>query len=253
LIGDADAIVTCNPREAELIRERHPGLRVVVQPHGVPLALFARNRRAEAREAFPGLEDRAVLLQPGRIDPVKNQDWLVAQAGELKRRHPRILLVFAGACTDREYGDALQARIDAEGLREHVLVTGGLPPGDPRLIGLFQEARAVVLPSVSETFGLVILESWAAGTPVISSQTSGATALVRDAVNGFLFDLDRPASFHAAVDQILAQPAKRLQWGLAGLATVAADYDSAQLAVRMRRIYEDLIGEKNAHRHPARR
>jgi glycosyltransferase involved in cell wall biosynthesis len=253
LIGDADAIVTCNPREAELIRGRHPGLRVFVQPHGVPLAVFSRDQRAAAREAFPVLRDRAVLLQPGRIDPVKNQDWLVAQAAELARRHPQILLVLAGACTNREYGEALQARIDVGGLRGHVLLAGALPPGDARLIGLFQEAQAVILPSVSETFGLVILESWAAATPVISSRTSGATALVRDGVNGFLFDLDRPAAFHAAVDQILTQPGKRRQWGAAGLATVAAEFDSAQLAGRMRLIYENLIGEKNAHRHPARR
>ena len=194
-----------------------------------------------------------MLLQPGRIDPVKNQDWLVAQAAELARRHPQVLLVLAGACTDREYGEALQARIDSGGLRGHVLLAGALPPGDPRLIGLFQEAQAVILPSVSETFGLVILESWAAGTPVVSSRTSGAMALVRDGVNGFLFDLDRPATFHAAVDRILTQPGKRLQWGAAGLATVAAEFDSAQLAGRMKGIYENLIEEKNAHRHPARR
>ena len=136
-----------------------------------------------------------------------------SQAAELARRHPQILPVLARACTNREYGEALQARIDAEGLRGHVLLAGALPPGDARLIGLFQEAQAVILPSVSETFGLVILESWAAGTPVISSRTSGATALVRDGVNGFLFDLDRPAAFHAAVDQILTQPGSACNGG----------------------------------------
>jgi glycosyltransferase involved in cell wall biosynthesis len=253
LIGDSDAIVTCNPREAESIRGRHPDRRVFIQPHGVPLALFAADRRAEAREAFPALTGRSVLLVVGRIDPTKNQEWLVAQAAELARRHPRILLVLVGACTHREYGDALQARIVREGLRGQVLLAGGLPPGDGRLIGLFQEAHAVILPSISETFGLVILEGWAAGTPVISSRTSGATALVEDGVNGLLFDLDRPASFHDAVDRILAQPEKGLQWGAAGRARVAAEYDTAQLARRMGRIYEDLIEEKNAHRHSTRR
>jgi len=253
LIGDADAVVTCNPREAELVRERHPGLRVFIQPHGVPLALFARDQRAAAREAFPVVMGRSVLLLPGRIDPTKNQDWVVAQAAELARRHPRLLLALVGACTDPEYGAALQARIAREGLRGHVLMAGKLPPGDARLIGLFQEAQAVVLPSISETFGLVILEGWAAKTPVISSRTSGATALVQDGVNGFLFDLDRPASFHAAVDRVLTQPDMRLQWGAAGFARVAAEFDSAQLAGRMRQIYEGLIEEKNAHRNPARR
>jgi glycosyltransferase involved in cell wall biosynthesis len=190
-----------------------------------------------------------VLLVPGRIDPAKNQAWLVAQAAELVRRHPRILLVLVGACTDREYGDALQARVTREGLRGAVLLAGRLPPGDARLIGLFQEARAVILPSISETFGLVILEAWAAGTPVISSRTSGATSLVEHGVNGLLFDLDRPASFHTAVGQLLTQPERGVQWGAAGRALVGSKYDADELAGRMKRIYEELIEGQHAHRH----
>ena len=223
-----------------------------MQPHGVPLALFAPDHRPAARAAFPAVAGRAVLLVLGRIDPTKNQAWLIAQAAELVRRHPRILLVFVGALTNREYGEALRARVAREGLSDSVLLAGTLPPGDPRLIGLLQEAQAVVLPSMSETFGIVILEAWAAGTPVISSRTSGATALVQDGVNGSLFDLDRPASFHAAVDRLLAQPQQREAWGAAGRAKVGAEYDTTVLAGRMKRIYEDLISE-NAHRHSARR
>jgi len=253
LFAESDAIITFNQREAALIRERHPGRRVFVQPHGVPAALFAPDNRPAAREAFPALRGRAVLLALGRIDPTKNQAWLVAQAAELARRHPRILLVFAGACTNLEYCVALRARLTREGLHDHVIMAGNLPPGDPRLIGLLQEAQAVVLPSVSETFGIVILEAWAAGTPVIASRTTGAAALVEDGVNGWLFDLDRPASFHAAVDRLLTQPELRGQWGTAGRAKVVAEYDTAVLAGRMKRIYEELMEEKNAHRNSARR
>jgi len=252
LFAESDAIITVNQREAALIRERHPDRRVFVQPHGVPAARFAQQQRSAANAAFPALRGRLVLLVLGRIDPTKNQEWLIAQAAELTRRHPQVLLVFAGACMNREYGDALRARITREGLDDCVQLAGNLPPGDPRLIGLLQEAQAVVLPSVAETFGIVILEAWAAGTPVISSRTSGAAALVEDGVNGLLFDLDHPASFHAAVDRLLANPAKRVEWGAAGRAKVVAEFDTAVLAGRMKRIYEEVIGE-NAHRHSARR
>jgi glycosyltransferase involved in cell wall biosynthesis len=196
---------------------------------------------------------RSVLLVLGRIDPTKNQEWLVAQTAELARRHPRVLVVFAGACMNPEYGSALQAIVARDGLQQHMLFTGNLPPGDPRLIGLLQEARAVVLPSVSETFGIVILEAWAAGTPAISSRTSGATALVDDGVNGVLFELARPETFHAAVDRLLLQPAWRDQMGAAGRTKVIAQHDTAVLARETQRLYEELIEEKNAHRHPARR
>jgi len=253
LIDQADAIITLNPREAALIRERHPGRRVLTEPNGVPTALFARESGQAAMEAFPEMRGRSVLLVLGRIDPVKNQDWLIAQAAELIRRHPKALLVFVGASTDREYGDAFQARIGREGLRDFVKIVGPLPFGDPRLIGLLQLARAVVLPSKSETFGIVIVEAWAAGTPVISSRTSGATAVVSDGVNGLLFDLDRPETFHSAVDQVLTQPELAAQWGAAGRAKAVAEFDTSIRAGRMKRLYEELIGEKNALRHSSGR
>ena len=248
LMDQADAIITFNPREAALIRERHPGRRVVTEGHGVPTALFSRECRSAATEAYPELKGRTLLLVLGRIDPQKNQEWLVAEAAELARRHPKILMMFAGAVTHREYGSALKARIAREGLQDVVKLVGSFPFGDSRLIGLLQEARAVIVPSKSETFGIVIVEAWAAGTPVISSRTSGASALVEDGVNGLLFDLDRPATFHTAMDRVLDRPELAAKWGASGRAKAVAEFDTSIRADRMRRLYEDLIEEKNALR-----
>jgi glycosyltransferase involved in cell wall biosynthesis len=253
LIDQADAIITLNPREAALIGERHPGRRVLVEPHGIPTALFASECRPAASEAFPELNGRSVLLILGRIDPIKNQKWLIAEASELARRHPRVLLVFVGPFVDREYAIAMRERIAREGLQNFVMLVGSLPFGDRRLIGLLQEARAVILPSLSETFGIVILEAWAAGTPVISSRTSGAEALVDEGVNGLLFDLNRPATFHSAVDQVLTQRELAAQWGAAGRAKAIAKFDTSVRADQMKCLYGDLIEEKNALRHSSGR
>jgi glycosyltransferase involved in cell wall biosynthesis len=253
LMDQADAIITLNPREAALVKERHPGRRVLIEPHGIRTALFAVDCRAAAVEAFPEAKDRSVLLILGRIDPTKNPGWLIAEAAELARRHPKVLLVFVGPFTDGEYAAALQTRVAAEGLDRFVMMVGGLPSGDPRLIGLLQVAQAVILPSVSETFGMVILEAWAAGTPVISSRTSGATALIEDGVNGMLFDLDRRATFHAAADRILEHPETASRWGEAGCMKAVAEYDSTASAERMRGIYSELIERNNALRHSAGR
>jgi starch synthase len=250
VLVEADAIVTCNPNEAALIRRRHPDRRVMVQPHGVPAQVYQRDHRADARAAFPWLAGRSVLLGVGRIDPVKNQGWLVERMPELLRKHPQVLLVLAGACTDEDYGAALRRKIGQLGLERNVILAGRLPPADPRLIGLMQEAKAVVLPSLSETFGLVLLEAWAAGTAVIASQTSGATALIEHGRNGWLFELGQPATFHDAVDQTLANSDWRSRSIAAGRQRVA-DYDTAALAGRMKQLYEQLIDEKHALHHPA--
>ena len=244
VVDDADAVITCNRKEAALLAERYPGKRIVVQPHGVPTSLFRKDHREAAREAYPAIRDRRLLMAVGRIDPVKNQRWLIEQARELFQRHPRALLILAGACTHEEYGRSLKHDIERLALQNRVLLPGGLPPGDPRLIGLFQSAEAILLPSISETFGLVILEAWAAGTCVLSSRTSGALDLVRHGENGWLFDLDDAKTFHAAVDRTLLEPELKSCLAAAGGKLASREYDTTVLAGRIKNLYADLVEEK---------
>ncbi len=145
----------------------------------------------------------------------------------------------------------MRRRIEQEGLQDAVRLVGSLPSGDPVLIGLLQLARAVVLPSTSETFGIVILEAWAAGTAVISSRTSGAQGRIRDGIDGFFFDLERPAGFtRRARTLLLRYPGSLAQrMGEAGRSRAVAEFDTSVCARRMRILYEGLIREKNAVRH----
>ena len=118
LFVDADAIVTCNQKEATLLSERHPEKRVVVQTHGVPVSLFQEDHSEAAYQVFPQLRDHAFLLCMGRIDPFKNQAWLMEQAPEILRRYPELRLVLAGPCTDEPYGELVNRKIRELGLGE---------------------------------------------------------------------------------------------------------------------------------------
>jgi starch synthase len=253
LLDRADAILTCNPKEAALLQAQDPDRPVHVQPHSVPRALYQVDHRAAARAAFPQLAGRQILLCVGRVDPVKNQSWLLARLPEIIARHPQACLVLVGASTDEAYGQSVRQQIEALRSPQNICWLGPLPPADPRLIGLYQLASAVVLPSISETFGLVILEAWAAGTAVIASKTSGATALLRHGENGWLFDLADPASFHEALALTLGSPELRQRQIEAGTEQVAAHYDVTAVAARLKRLYEQLIEAKNALRPAARR
>ncbi len=244
VLSEADAILTCNQKEAELQKQKFPGKKVIVQPHGVPAADYARNYRDDARIAFPQIIGKQVLLVIGRIDPVKNQGWIVKEAPCILQKFPNALLVFAGSCTDAAYGRAIEKQIESLGMQNRILLTGGLPPGDPRLIGLLQEARVVLLPSISETFGLVILEAWAAGTTVISSKTSGAKDLVKHGNNGWLFDLEEPTGFHEAVQTALTRPELADACAATGRDLVCAHFDTTVLGGRVKNLYQELIEEK---------
>jgi glycosyltransferase involved in cell wall biosynthesis len=243
LFTDARTIITCNEKEASLMRQRYPGKQVYAQGHGVPMDIYQPDQRAAAFAAFPELANRQVLLCLGRVDPIKNQGWLVERAPEILRLYPGALLVFAGPCTDDGYGEELRRRVSALGLEDHVLWTGGLAPDTPALIGLLQIASVVLLPSVSETFGLVILEAWAAGAAVISSRTSGGQTHIRHEENGWLFDLDEPGSFFAALKGALSDPERRRAITRLGTEAVKRDHSLEAVAQRMREIYESTSQE----------
>jgi alpha-maltose-1-phosphate synthase len=249
VLDHADAVLTCNPREAELLQQKYPGKRIQVQPHAVSMDMFRPDCRKEAHHAFPQLKGKQILLCVGRIDPVKNQGWLIEQMPAILQKHPQTILVLAGACTDKTYGVEVLQQIGKLGLESSVLLTGGLPPGDPRLIGLFQEAAMVLLPSISETFGLVILEAWAAGVVPVSSRTSGAKSLIVQGENGFLFDLENPQTYLDAVDCLLKKRDLRSQLAAAGQTVVKTEYDTQVLARRVKELYGDLIEQERARRN----
>jgi alpha-maltose-1-phosphate synthase len=244
VMAEADAIVTCNPREAELAREKYPGKKVLVQPHGVSIAKYASDQRELAYTAYPQLRGGKILLTIGRVDPVKNQGWLLVQLPQILQRFPEAQMVFAGACTDELYGKALRKEVRKLGLENKVLFTGGLSPNDPVLVGLTQLADVVVVPSVSETFGLVILESWAARRPVVSSRTSGARSIVRHQENGLLFDLEKPEQLHESISALLSSPALARQIGEAGHQLAASEFDMLLLTRHIKSLYAQLIADK---------
>ncbi len=244
VLQEADAVLTCNPKEAELLRIKYPHQRVIVQPHSVPAADYAVDHRAEALRAFPEIKDREIILVVARLDPIKNQRWVVEQLPSIVARHPKALLVLAGPVTEFSYGDAVSNDIKALGLQDHVLLTGGLEPGGAKLIGLMQQAKAMILPSTSETFGLVILEAWAAGTPILSSRTSGAASLITHGENGWLFDLNEPAAFHQILDEALGNQMLRRNITSSANELVLRTFDVSTMGGQVRDLYAELIDLK---------
>lgn len=242
LLSSADAIIVFNQTEAKLLRERYPARRVLLQPHGVSSDEFGWDCRHAALSAFPNLAGKKILLMAGRIDPVKNHQWVIKNAAGILNEFSEAAIVLAGS--NGGATETVREGICRVGLEGRVLLTGGFVPGDARLIGLFQLARALVLPSVTETFGIVLLEAWAAGIPVIASRNAGSVDLVEEGVNGWSFDLAKPEEFQAAARVALGNPDLARRMGESGRELVKAKYDSAILACQVRDLYRQLIEER---------
>ncbi|MHA3772138.1 glycosyltransferase family 4 protein [Verrucomicrobiota bacterium sgz303538] len=252
LLQDLDAIIATNLSEAGLLAERYPGANIHLQPHGVCVELYETNFRAQAEDAFPVIAGRTVLLCPSRIDPSRNQQWLLYQLPGILKKYPNALLVFTGACANEHYTATLKHWIAETGLQNAVLMTGILPATAPRRIGLFQHAAALVLPSVVETCGVGILEAWASGLPVISNRTSVASMLIHQNKDGWLFDLTRPDTLYEGLQQVLSSTDTRDRILEEGRKRVRAEFDSRQLAGRLKALYEELIAARDRVISPVR-
>ena len=121
--------------------------------------------------------------------------------------------------------------------------TTGSASSDPQphhiLSTYYRAADVVVVPSRSESFGLVALEAAACGIPVVASAVGGLLSLVDDDVTGLLVEGRDPSDFAEAIDALLADPARLAAMGAAAHQR-ALGYTWAFTAGRLRRLYADL-------------
>ncbi len=107
------------------------------------------------------------------------------------------------------------------------------------LSSYYRAADVVLVPSRSESFGLVALEAAACGAPVVAAAVGGLRTLVREGETGFLVEGRDPAAFAARVAEILDDPMVARRLG-AEAARVAGGYTWSTAAGRLRRIYDDI-------------
>jgi len=239
VIACSDAILaSCSAEAAQLtgLYGADPD-RVEVVPPGVDHAFFSPGDRRGARAAL-GLGDHPVLLFVGRIQPLKGLDVAVRALAELGRPDATLLVVGGASGVD---GDEEVARV--HNLVKELDLTAQVrfvPPQPHHLLSTYYRAADVCLvPSRSESFGLVALESTACGTPVVAAAVGGLRTLVEHGRTGFLVESRDPAEYAAATERILSDHSLSVALASAGAAR-ARNYTWSTAAARLRRIYSDL-------------
>ena len=250
VIACSDAILASCAAEADQLERLYgadPARIELVSP-GVDHAFFSPGDRSGARAALAHLDlgTGPVLLFVGRIQPLKGLDVAVRALAALGRPDARLVVVggASGAGGSAEVGrvDKLIAEL---GVADQLRMVDPVPH---HLLSTYYRAADVVLvPSRSESFGLVALEAAACGTPVVAAAVGGLRRAVHDGVSGELVPGHDPARWAVALDVLLADPARRAAMGRGAVAhaagfgwdrtaaAVLAEYDSASTTFSRRR------------------
>lgn len=209
LVEEADRIVVPVCGEARLLHCAYgiSGARLAVVPPGVDLDVFHPGPAGNPSEAPPG--DGPLLLFVGRLQPLKSPEVAVRTLAYVRREIPdaRLLVIggVSGSSASRCGPDALRALAAGFGVVDGVAVGAARPQRE--LADLYRAAAVVLVPSRSESFGLVALEAQACATPVVAADVGGLRAVV-DGGGGTLVAGHDPADYATAVLHYLKDPAR---------------------------------------------
>ena len=252
VIRGADRIVAPTPTEAAELVDLYgadPDRIRVVAP-GVDGRIFAPRPKQEARERLELGVQRLVLFV-GRLQPFKGPDVAIRAFALARARDPgatqgTVLWVVGGPSSDPSGEDQvtyLASLAASLGISDRVRLFP--PQPHERLADFYSAAEAVLVPSRSESFGLVALEAQACGTPVIGTAAGGMRYVVEDGGSGFLVEGQDPEAYAGRLLTVLSDP------DLAGRLSVAAVQHAGRFswdatAAELRSVYRELLRRRAA-------
>lgn len=244
----ADLLIASTTDEADdLVRSyKADPEHIYVVPPGIDLATFQPLDRVEARRKIGYGPDR-LLLFVGRLERLKGVDVAIKALALLRDRdHDDLRLIVLGEDVrdgEESEKERLKAVASSLGVRDRVDFLGSVAHHE--LPYFYAAADAVVMPSYSESFGLVALEAQACGRPVVASGVSGLRSVVRDEVSGYLIEGHDPALYAERIGRLLADPELAQQMGLRGR-LLAQRFSWTRTADRLEELFENVVESRQA-------
>jgi glycosyltransferase involved in cell wall biosynthesis len=217
-----------------------PAASCVAVPNGFDPTLFTE-RAVDKRAVWPALGldvDTPVILYVGRFTEVKRVPLLIeAYAAAVPGFHRRAPLVIVGGFPGEHEGEHPEVAIRRTGVGD-VHLAGW--HGHAELPTLLAAADVLVLPSVNEQFGQVIVEAMACGLPAIAVDRGGPAEIVEHGETGWLVEPDDAIGLENALVEAVNRPAERRRRGANAARTAHERYAWPELAERVAALYRDV-------------
>lgn len=233
--------VSQHTAEQMIAVEGAPPGKVATVLNGVDFSRFptAAPPKSELRREF-GAEDAYLLVVPARLHPEKGHSFLFRALPQLRRRVPApVVVVLAGS---GPFEPVYRQELASLGCSDMVRFAGfrrDLP-------SIIQAADLVVLPSVAEAFGLVLVETLFLGTPVVSTTAGGIPEIVDDGVDGILVPPGDSEALGRAIEQLLSDSVLRNHLAGAGRDKVLTRFQFSRMVRQYEALYEEVLGGRRS-------
>jgi glycosyltransferase involved in cell wall biosynthesis len=240
ILKNAAKVLAVTPFEADqYLRMGVDKSRIEVVPHGIDLAEYdAPVDKSEFRKKYGLGTGQKIILFLGRINKIKGLDLFVEAFSMLLQKNKNIKLVIAGP--DDGYLPALKRHVTELKLIDDVLFTG--PLYNREKLAAYLSSDICVLPSSYEIFGITILEAWACGKPVITTDRCGLADAVREQ-GGLVVPYEKNA-LQQALTKLLADDDLCRELGRQGRAMVEERYSWLKVVLKLENIYQDVISKR---------
>ncbi len=248
VIERSDCVIASTPYEFDDLLEHYGASpeRLCVSPPGVDHSVFSPGSRSDARAKL-GFGDERIILFAGRIQSHKGTDLAVRAFGEVPEvlangTGPTVLHIVGGASGPDGESELARCRASADrlGVADRIRYIDPVP--HRALADHYRAADVVIVPSRSESFGLVAAEAQACGIPVVAANAGGLPYVVNASESGLLVDNHDPLAFASALTAILEHESFAERLGQGGLA-YSQKFSWHTTTMRLLELYEGITSQ----------
>jgi len=214
----ADLIISLSSEEKKNLMGEYgiPASKIKVVYPGVNHNLFypSKTKRVYLETGFS--ENNKILLYVGRVEPIKGLLTIIEAFALLNKSHDPLLrlIVIGGGKKGSELlsnheANRVKAAVESHGLTEKIVFLGSKE--QKALKDYYSAADMLIVPSLYESFGLVVVEALACGTPVLVSNVGKMKTIVKEGKNGFSFAPGSPEALAGGLTEFYQK--KNLLWG----------------------------------------
>jgi len=210
--------------------------KITVVYNGIDIGRYREIRAADISQDF-GLPEAPVVLAAGRLSPEKGYECLIRACAVLNQKKRRFVCLIAGQVPDgrKSYQESLAAL--AQELDVKNISFAGWRNDIPSLM---KASVMVVLPSLRESFGRIVIEAWASGVPIVAASGGGPGEIITHGRDGLLSRPNDPESLAGEMEKMLADPGLRARLAAGGAKSVMG-FTLEQHAESVLAMYQSLI------------